>query len=290
VTAEPVATLAVASLSEAAVTSLATRLTDEVAATQEGLDRCAAHEARVVAEQFAAHHGRRPTKLLAIDWAGNIIAVSLDVRTLLRKVDPESSADACGRRGGTYGLLRDVAANALPCALSDSTWRGTAVLGPPVSARAELYSVTPVFSSDRLAGWVLAGLGETVDPGTIASETPAPVPQGVADRIAALVDNTVLLLDANEVRYAEANRHAIWLVTDCGRVKAATKGMDNLERQLRGHGFVRVHRSFLVNPVRVRRVVHKGSGLICLDTDAGRPEGIPVSRRRTREIQQALGL
>jgi sigma-54 dependent transcriptional regulator, acetoin dehydrogenase operon transcriptional activator AcoR len=290
VTAEPVATLAVASLSESAVTGVAKRLTSEVAATQERLDRCAAHEARVVAEQFAAQHERTPTKLLGIDWAGTVIAASLDVRTLLRRDDRWSSHDACGRRGGTCGLLRDVAANALPSASSDPKWRGAVVLGPPVSARAELYSIAPVFSSDRLVGWILAGLGEAADPGTIAAETPAPTPQGVADRIAALVDNTVLLLDPHEVRYAEANRHAIWLVTDCGRVKAATKGMDNLERELRGHGFVRVHRSFLVNPVRVRRVVHKGSGLITLDTDVSTTEGIPVSRRRTCAIQQALGL
>jgi len=79
-------------------------------------------------------------------------------------------------------------------------------------------------------------------------------------------------------------------VTDCGRVKAVTKGMDNVERELSGHGFIRVHRGFLVNPARVRRVVHKGDGLISLDTDVDRPECIPVSRRRTHEVRQALGL
>ena len=290
VSAEPVATLAVASLSEAAVTGLAKWLASEVAATQERLDQRAAHDARVVAEQFGAQHGRRPTKLLGIDWAGNIIAASLDVMMLLRTGEPELTLDACGMRGRTCTLLRDVAANALRCALADPNWQGTAVLGPPVSTRAELYSLAPVFSADRLVGWILAGLGEPADPGTIASDAQPPGPPGVADRIAALVDNSVLLLDANEVRYAEANRHAIWLMTDCGRVKAATKGMDNLERELSGRGFIRVHRSFLVNPVRVRRVVHKGNGLISLDTDINRTECIPVSRRRTHEVQQALGL
>jgi hypothetical protein len=290
VTAEPVATLTVASLSEAAVTGLVRRLTSEVGATQERLDRCAAHDARVVAEHFAAQHGRQPTKLLGIDWAGNVVAASLDVKTLLRTAGSELTPDACGKRGRTCALLRDIAANALPCALADPSWRGTAVLGPPVSARVELYSLVPVFSADRLVGWMLAGLGEPADPGAIASDAQAPGPPAVPERIAALVDNSVLLLDANEVRYAEANRHAVWLVTDCGRVRAATKGMDNLERELRGHGFIRVHRGFLVNPLRVRRVVHKGNGLIALDTDVHRPECIPVSRRRTHDVQQALGL
>ena len=289
VTADPVATLAVASLSDAIVTRLARRLAGEVAVTQARLDQRAAHDVRVVEEHFAAQHGHRSTKLLGIDWAGNIIAGSLDVKTLLRTSDPDFALDGCGRRR-TCSLLRDVAANALPCALVDPSWRGTAVLGPPVAARAELYSLTAVFNAARLVGWILAGLGEPADPGTISSDVHAPGTPAVADRIPALVDNSILLLDAQEVRYAEANRHAIWLVTDCGRVKAATKGMDNLERELRGLGFVRVHRGFLVNPVRVRRVVHKGNGLISLATDVTRPECIPVSRRRTREVEQALGL
>ena len=267
VTAEPVATLAVASLSEATVMGVAKRLASEVAATQERLDQRTARDARVVEEHFAAQHGRRSTKLLGVDWAGNIIAVSLDVRTLLRTSEPQFALEVCGGSGRTCTLLRDVAANALPYALADPNWRGTAVLGPPVSARAELYNLTSVFNANRLVGWILAGLGEPADPARSRPTLHAPGPPAVADRIAALVDNSVLLLDAQEVRYAEANRHAIWLVTDCGRVKAATKGMDNLERELSALGFIRVHRGFLVNPVRVRRVVHKGNGLICLDTD-----------------------
>jgi hypothetical protein len=290
VTTEPVATLAVASLSEATVMGVAKRLASEVAATQERLDQRTARDARVVQEHFAAQHGRRSTKLLGVDWAGNIIAVSLDVRTLLRTSEPQFALEVCGGSGRTCTLLRDIAANALPYALADPNWRGTAVLGPPVSARAELYNLTSVFNANRLVGWILAGLGEPADPGTIASDAQAPSPPAVADRIAALVDNSVLLLDANEIRYAEANRHDIWLVTDCGRIKAATKGMDNLEQELSALGFIRVHRGFLVNPLRVRRVVHKGNGLICLDTDVERPECIPVSRRRTHEVEHALGL
>lgn len=290
ITGEPVATLAVASLSEATVMGVAKRLTSEVAATQERLEQRTARDARVVQEHFAGQLGRRSTKLLGVDWAGTIIAASLDVRTLLRTSEPDFALEVCGSSRRTCTLLRDVVANALPYALADPNWRGTAVLGPPVSARAELYNLAPVFNANRLVGWTLAGLGEPADPGTIASDAQAPGPPAVGDRIAALVDNCVLLLDASEVRYAEANRHAVWLVTDCGRVRAATKGMDNLERELSALGFLRVHRGFLVNPLRVRRVVHKGNGVICLDTDVDRPECIPVSRRRTHDVERALGL
>ena len=101
VTDEPVATLTVASLSEAAVAGLAGPLAGEVAATQERLDQRDALNTRVVAEHFAAQNGRRATKRLAIDWAGNIIAATLDVKTHLRTAEPEFTLDACGKRGRT---------------------------------------------------------------------------------------------------------------------------------------------------------------------------------------------
>lgn len=109
-------------------------------------------------------------------------------------------------------------------------------------------------------------------------------------RIAALADGAVLLLEPHEIRFAEADRHFVWLATDYGRLRAATKGIDNLERELVRHGFARVHRSFLVNPERVRRVDHRGHGVITLSTDHRRVEGIPVSRRYTRVVRALFGV
>jgi sigma-54 dependent transcriptional regulator, acetoin dehydrogenase operon transcriptional activator AcoR len=109
-------------------------------------------------------------------------------------------------------------------------------------------------------------------------------------RVAALADGSVLLLEPHEIRFAEADRHSVWLATDYGRFRAATKGIDNLERELAHHGFARVHRSFLVNPERVRRVDHRGHGMITLSTDHRRGEGIPVSRRFTREVRALFGV
>jgi DNA-binding LytR/AlgR family response regulator len=109
-------------------------------------------------------------------------------------------------------------------------------------------------------------------------------------RIAAVADDSVLLLEPSEVRFAEADRHVVWLTTDYGRFRAATKGIDNLDRELTRHGFVRVHRSFLINPDRVRRVNHKGHGMITLSTDHRRVENIPVSRRYTHEVRHLFGV
>lgn len=109
-------------------------------------------------------------------------------------------------------------------------------------------------------------------------------------RISALADDSVLLLDPIEIRFAEADRHVVWLATEYGRIRATTRGMDNVDRELSDHGFLRVHRSYLVNPDRVRRIHFKGNGLIALSTDHRRVECIPVSRRCTHEVRRRLGL
>ena len=63
-----------------------------------------------------------------------------------------------------------------------------------------------------------------------------------------------------------------------------------MERRLANEGFLRVHRSFLVNIDDVRDVeVLKPSGLMQLKlgrTDAS----IPVSRRRATGVKKQLGL
>jgi DNA-binding LytR/AlgR family response regulator len=105
-----------------------------------------------------------------------------------------------------------------------------------------------------------------------------------------LAGASVFLLRPNEVRFAESDRHSVWLTTDYGRFKAATKGMDNVERELSHHGFLRVHRSFLINPERVRRVDHKGNGLIALSTDYRQAESIPVARRCTQDVRRRFGI
>jgi hypothetical protein len=190
-----------------------------------------------------------------------------------------------------FAPLRDVAESSFEKALADPCWTGTAVIGPPLTEEPRVFVVTPVTSRTGLAGWVLSDRGTGVDESGSGWDTPDhPAAADAPERIAALAGDSVLLLAPNEIRFAEANRHVVWLMTDCGRLRAATKGMDNLERELRRYGFIRVHRSYLINPWRVRRVVHKGSGLIALSTDQQCTECIPVSRRSTQEVRQRLGI
>jgi hypothetical protein len=76
----------------------------------------------------------------------------------------------------------------------------------------------------------------------------------LASRVVAMRDERWVMLDPREIRFAEADRNNVWLRTDRGPLRAATRGLDRLEQQLEGKGFLRVHRRFLVNLSRIREI------------------------------------
>jgi DNA-binding LytR/AlgR family response regulator len=79
-------------------------------------------------------------------------------------------------------------------------------------------------------------------------------------------------------------------MTDQGRLRAATQGLDRLEQQLTEMGFLRVHRRFLVNLSRIREVEPGFRGCLFLHTDNRTHESIPVARRHMPDVRRALGL
>ena len=118
----------------------------------------------------------------------------------------------------------------------------------------------------------------------------APDPQPLPNRVVALREDRWVLLDPREVRYAETDHDNVWLVTDQGRLLAAVRGLDHLEQELTGRGFLRVHRGFLVNLGRVREIEHGFRGTLFLATDTRSHETVPVARRQVPRVRQALGL
>lgn len=290
VTAEPVGAINVSARTADLVAGLAARLAADLGAARRYLWCRALDDARAVSERFAAEDSRWSGNVLGLDVAGNVVAASEHVRRAVRGIPTGYLLDPEHRRGVTFTPLRDVAERSFEKAVADPSWTGAVVIGPPLSDTPHAYTVTPVAGAAGPVGWVVSD-GETGrGPGTVLDVVSDRAPDGGTGRIAALAGDSVLLLGPNEIRFAEANRHVVWLTTDCGRFRAATKGMDHLERELSRFGFVRVHRSFLVNPSRVRRVVSKGNGLIALSTDHHQVENIPVSRRSTHEVRQRLGL
>jgi DNA-binding LytR/AlgR family response regulator len=63
-----------------------------------------------------------------------------------------------------------------------------------------------------------------------------------------------------------------------------------MERELVPFGFMRVHRSYVINLARIREISHHGKGILTLSTDPHRHEEIPVSRRCAVTLRDQLGL
>ena len=97
--------------------------------------------------------------------------------------------------------------------------------------------------------------------------TGSPRPRPLPSRVIAMRDDRWVLLDPREIRFAEADRNNVWLISDQGRLLAAARGLDHLEQQLEDKGFLRVHRRFLVNLGRVREIEQGFKGTLFLATD-----------------------
>jgi len=161
-------------------------------------------------------------------------------------------------------------------------------------------AVRPVASGRQVIGALLAfgspGSSDFPD-GNLPAEIPSSGatlgstdPDPVSRRVVAFRQDRWVLLEPAEIRFAEVDHNNIWLMSDQGRLLAATRGLDHLEQQLEGKGFLRVHRRFLVNLNRIREIEQGFKGSLFLHTDTRTHESIPVARRHVADVRLALGL
>ena len=99
----------------------------------------------------------------------------------------------------------------------------------------------------------------------------------------------MILLRRPEVRYAEADGNAVWLVTDEGRLQAAVHGIDKLEEELAGSEFLRVHRRFLVNLSCIRAIDRGPRGEMSLIMDTRRASRCPSPAATGRQCGARSG-
>lgn len=112
---------------------------------------------------------------------------------------------------------------------------------------------------------------------------------GSKRRVVGIKEDRQVLFDIAEVIVAEAVGRSVWLTTDIGRFRCATDGISNIDDQFSECGFMRVHRSYMVNLSRVREVTRKEGGELELTVDDN--GGIvPVSRRRAKFVAAALDI
>lgn len=96
-------------------------------------------------------------------------------------------------------------------------------------------------------------------------------------------------IPVSDIAFIEANADSARAVCPSGTY-AVNESISSLDARLTPQGFLRVHRSYLVSIDRVRDIeVDKASGLMELSME-GADARVPVSRRRTPQVKEALGL
>ena len=126
-----------------------------------------------------------------------------------------------------------------------------------------------------------------VAPAPVEAETEvaAPVPQ--MQRIPREQQGTKIFIAAADVAFVRADGHYTQVYTDTDRLFCVWPITEATKRLL-PEGFVKVHRSYLVNPLKVatfERGKDKGK---CTFDGAGLPP-VPVSRSHLKDVQAALG-
>jgi two-component system, LytTR family, response regulator LytT len=120
-----------------------------------------------------------------------------------------------------------------------------------------------------------------------AAAQPSASPLG--DRIAVTVRGQIRLVPAAEVRVAIADGEGVGVRTADGRYRVR-QTLHELEERLERHGFLRVHRAYLVNLNHVSSIDSFFNGTYLLKL-AGLPDlTVPVSRRHAADLRAAIRL
>lgn len=100
---------------------------------------------------------------------------------------------------------------------------------------------------------------------------------------------STVLIDPADVVYAEADRDRSRIALADGRVHASPRSLRALEDQLPA-GFLRIHRSAIVNLARVAALEPAGPGRVQVRLADQPGTTLEVARRQTRALRVALGL
>jgi sigma-54 dependent transcriptional regulator, acetoin dehydrogenase operon transcriptional activator AcoR len=232
-----------------------------------------------------------------VDVAGNVVLANTEAAVLLGTPADTPAYAPADRWTPRLPALAQLVGQAMGCASRDPCWNGATQLYVPFLGAPVPVAVRPVPLGTEVIGALLAfGSPDSAD-GDPDSEGPSSAatlgstaPRLAARRVVAYRQDRWVLLEPAEIRFAEVDHNNVWLMSDQGRLLAATRGLDRLEQELEDQGFLRVHRRFLVNPNRIREIEPGFKGSLFLHTDTRTHESIPVSRRHLADVRRALGL
>jgi sigma-54 dependent transcriptional regulator, acetoin dehydrogenase operon transcriptional activator AcoR len=263
------------------------------ATTEAKLRQRARHTGTLLAAALADAREAPGTPLAAVDTVGKVVLANTEAAVLLGTPADAPAYAPSDRWMPQVPALLHLTRRATDRARQDPGWSGSTLLYVPFLDQPLSVAVRPVLDGSEVIGALLAfrstdgpGNPELLDDPDPGASDPRPLPH----RVIALRAGRWVLLDPREIRYAETDRDNVWLATDQGRLLAAVRGLDRLEQELCGRGFLRVHRRFLVNLGRVREIEQGFKGALFLATGTRSHETVPVARRHVPQVRQVLGL
>ena len=163
--------------------------------------------------------------------------------------------------------------------------------GGPQIGNETLAMVVTVSAFLISAAFLLTGVTFAPEPATAAPPAPAPpspLPEPVTIRIPYEREGRTFFLDPAQIGAVRAEGHYTVLLRGTDALFCPWSISEAAER-LTPAGFIRVHRSYLLNPARVARFERgKDSGQCWLEgNDTLR---VPVSRARMADLREALGV
>jgi sigma-54 dependent transcriptional regulator, acetoin dehydrogenase operon transcriptional activator AcoR len=239
-----------------------------------------------LAAAFAQASARSGQALAALDASGKVVIADEEASLLLGVPARVPALDPTVRWRPALDLSR-LTRHATKQARIDRGWVGSTQIATGLTAEPRRLTLRPVFLADQPVGTLAvfgAGGGDGVD--TEAPERGMTAPA----RIVGVSGERMVLLQRDEVRFAEADGNEVWLATEEGRLQASVRGIDKLEALLGGSDFLRVHRRFLVNLSCVRAIDRGERGEIVLIMDSTTRDAVPVSRRNVPAVRRALGI
>jgi len=109
--------------------------------------------------------------------------------------------------------------------------------------------------------------------------------RSASDKLAVDGDGFTVLVRISDIRFVEARGHAV-RVRNFDAAYRSRASLGELEEQLGLHGFVRVHRAFMVNPDHVIEVHPFFAGTYTLKLDDRDRTEVPVSRAAAKRLRR----
>lgn len=250
--------------------------------------RRAQWEGEIVVARFTDALSRSAGAYAGFDLAGRAIVADETAQSMLGLPGTAPMVDVADRARPDIPELPDVIRWATRRSRSSLQWTGCARLLAAEPDEVVPVSIRPVFAANQLVGMLCEFGSHDGDEHYEQHDDATTVP--VPRRVIGVRNDRVVVLAPAEIRSAEADRNTVWLNTDRGKLRAATRGLDNMERELRPFGFCRVHRRFVVNLRRVAELERGIKGEMFLITDPRTPDYIPVSRRHAPQVRRLLGV